>query len=642
MFPCLMIYFEYYFHLYVYGEITFAIVYPCLFGCALGLVVAMCTCIFPKIGNAIISYAFVFVITMMYLSQILYHDIFATFYGVTSIAGARDAMDFKNELFAAMKNNIGCEIGMLLPMLVLILLGVYVVDFSRPRRKSNVIGTACTILVVVGSVISLNLGGGGTFSPYNLFHGTYVMELSMNKLGVAVTMGRDVGTVFFSKNQIVDKDFDENYVTIDEINEYGFQPQVDDSLDWKGLYEKADNKDLKTIISYISNKEPTYKNEYTGMFEGYNLVFITAESLSPYIVREDWTPTLYKMMHEGFVFENYYNPTWYKSTIDGEYVNCLSQYPSSSKWSLYDSSSTYQPYAVGNALNKEGYKSKAYHDYDFKYYDRSKTHINLGYDFKAIGYGLKLPSEDKYCSDLEMMETTYDDFAEEEPFNVYFMTYSGHLPYAYNENGIALKNRQRAEELTEGLPYNDTVRAYIASQLELEYALEFLIDKLESDGKLEHTLFVISPDHYPYIMHDGNYNVLAQQDVLKNEFTNYHSCLGIWCSSMDTPVVVDKICSSVDILPTVLNLMGVKYDSRILAGRDILYDEEGYAVFADYSYITPYICYDAKKGDVLYSEDVDDEEKMTLMNVNKTEQMYYISDKMLETDFYRYIYMDSD
>ena len=345
-------------------------------------------------------------------------------------------------------------------------------------------------------------------------------------------------------------------------------------------------------------------------------------------------------MNEGFVFNNYYNPTWYKSTIDGEFVNCLSQYPSFSRWSMYEAADTYQPYALGNELNNKGYDSKAYHDYDFYYYDRSRTHTNLGYDFKAIGYGLELPSEDEYYSDLEMMQATYDEFTSSEPFNVYFMTYSGHLPYNYEDNPIAEKNRKEAERLTEGLPYNDTVRAYIASQLELEYALEYLVDRLEEDGLLDNTLFVISPDHFPYVMINGDYDVLAEKNVLYNSFSLYHSCFGIWNSKIEKPIEVDKICSSVDILPTVLNLMGIDYDSRLLSGRDMLYDEAGSAVFSDYSYIDEDICYDVGFEELVYStfDDVDVTNDKVYDAMKKAQVEYFISDKIIEEDYYRYVY----
>lgn len=640
-FPAMMIYLEYYFHSAVYEEIDAAVIYPCVFGAAVGMLLALFTIIFKNKGNIVMSYLLAALVTLFYIAQMLYYDIFATFFGLTSITGAKNALDFKSELFRAVKRCLQYEIGMIMPLLLFVLFGIFLISFERPGWKQNAAGAGGAVVALVLSVLSLNIGGREPFTPYSLYHGSFVMELSMHKLGVAVTTGKDAQAMLFPDRNSVDVcEFNEAYITADDVNDEGYGPQIDESIDLQALYDNAEDEEIKNITAYVSNQQPTYENQYTGMFEGYNLIYITAESLSRYVVREDWTPTLYKIMNEGFVFENYYNPSWYKSTIDGEFVNCLSQYPAFSKWSMQESSDTYQPYALGNALSGLGYTSRAYHDYGSYYYDRSDTHPNLGYDFKAIELGLELPSQDTYFSDLEMMQVTYEEFSKDEPFNVYFMTYSGHLPYDYGDNPIAEKNRAEAERLTEGLPYNDTVRAYIAAQLELEYALEYLVEQLERDGLLERTLFVVTPDHIPVVLDSGDYDMLAGANVSDNKFETYHSCLGIWNVNMEEPVAVDKICASIDILPTILNLMGINYDSRLLAGRDILYDEPGCFMLSDYSYMNEDICYDVYRGEVLYSNRADEEATSNAVYdiMNMIEQKYYISDKIIERDYYRYVY----
>ncbi|MBO5413225.1 MAG: LTA synthase family protein, partial [Clostridia bacterium] len=46
-----------------------------------------------------------------------------------------------------------------------------------------------------------------------------------------------------------------------------------------------------------------------------------------------------------------------------------------------------------------------------------------------------------------------------------------------------------------------------------------------------------------------------------------------------------KYCSSLDVLPTVLNLFGFDYDSRLLMGRDIFSDSEPFVIFSNRSFI---------------------------------------------------------
>ena len=102
----------------------------------------------------------------------------------------------------------------------------------------------------------------------------------------------------------------------------------------------------------------------------------------------------------------------------------------------------------------------------------------------------------------------------------------------------------------------------------------------------------------------------------------------------------DKICASVDILPTILNLLGMKYDSRLLAGRDILYDEPGYFMLPDYSYKGEDICYDMVSGTVVYSDRENEGETANAVydRLNWMEQKYYMSDQIIETDYFRYYY----
>ena len=81
-------------------------------------------------------------------------------------------------------------------------------------------------------------------------------------------------------------------------------------IPFEELIKKEGNEAIRSMHKYFSSVKPTKKNEYTGKFKGKNLILITAEGFSPYAVRKDITPTLYKMQEEGFKFNNFYTPTW--------------------------------------------------------------------------------------------------------------------------------------------------------------------------------------------------------------------------------------------------------------------------------------------------------------------------------------------
>ena len=97
-----------------------------------------------------------------------------------------------------------------------------------------------------------------------------------------------------------------------------------------------------------------------------------------------------------------------------------------------------------------------------------------------MGYGNGMEAYVEYVwpeSDLEMIQGTLPLYQDQQPFCVYYMTVSGHSPYSSSgsANVLAAKHWDRVKDL----PYSDTVKAYIAGNLELEDALTYLVDELE-------------------------------------------------------------------------------------------------------------------------------------------------------------------
>lgn len=683
-FSAAFIYMELLFHIAIYHGIDSNIMHPLTFAIACGLTLSALTSFWHRIANAITAYTIWGIFTIYYIAQFVYYKIFRTFLSLVSIGGAHDAMNFKSVLFATLRANWYVILLFLLPIICLVLLNRLKFTFDRGRigesngvLKGVIVQTASSAVMWIAAICLLAVHGTGAYTPYSLFHGRYVLELSMNKLGVVMTTGRDC-TVMITKSNS-DKTFelaesaldiqnDSDYMSSlandnggdtgnasssnggelsggtfgsnsTESSEPQYVPQIDENINLTRLYNSTDDDELKSITAYFSGVQPTYTDEYTGMFKDYNVVFVTAESLSTYGISKEATPTLYKIYHEGFEFTNFYNPLWYHSTIDGEFANCLSQYPASSKWSFEESADTYQPYALGNILNSQGYKSYGYHDFDATYYDRTSTHPNMGYTtFKAIGAGLDIPDHVMY-SDLECIEAVYNDFIDDDHFNMYLMSFSGHLPYNYDNQYICQKNREEAESLLSGKGYSDEAVAYVAAQMELDKALEYLMDKLEEAGKLDNTLFIVAPDHYPYGLSDGVYNELAGKDIEDDDFELHRNQFGIWSSSMKKPVVTNKLCASIDILPTVLNLLGADFDSRLLAGRNILSDSDELVIFADQSFITDKIKYDAATGETTYlvpESQVPDGYLDSM--IAEVENRLYISDEVIDTDYFSFVY----
>ena len=351
-------------------------------------------------------------------------------------------------------------------------------------------------------------------------------------------------------------------------------------IDFDRLIAEETDEDLLQMHTYFSQQVPTAKNEWTGYFQGKNLIWIVAEGFCTLAMDPERTPVLYEMAHSGFVFDHFYTPLWGVSTSDGEYTTTTGLIPKSGVWSYSQSAGNYMPFGFGNQFSQLGYRTMAFHDYLYTYYDRDKSFPNMGYEYYALGHGLEL-EEIWPPSDLEMMEEIVPMFVDEEQFMVYCLTVSGHLNYTYEENAMS---RRHWDEVA-GLPYSEGPKAYLACQMELELAMESLLTQLEEAGRLDDTVIVLSGDHYPYGLTDEEYSELLGRQVDPN-FEIFQNTLILWNAQMEEPVRVEKLCSSLDVMPTLANLFGLEYDSRLMAGRDILSDEPGLVIFSNYSFLT--------------------------------------------------------
>ena len=366
-----------------------------------------------------------------------------------------------------------------------------------------------------------------------------------------------------------------------------FAPHVIPGLDFAALAQTESDSNMRTLYSYIAAQSPAMENAYTGLFRGKNLIIITAEAFNYTVIDPELTPTLYRLTTQGIEFTNYYEPLWTGCTSGGELVN-LSGLAMNCEMNTYSKQKPFN--TIGSLLQKEGYFSRAYHNNVYTFYDRHKTHVNLGYEeFIGMNNGMEEGVKDVWPqSDLEMFDFTLPQYIDKQPFSIYYMTVSAHCRYNRLGNAQSKKNW----DLVQDLPYSDGVKAYIACNLELEKGLASLVKQLEEAGIADDTVIVMAPDHYPYglgtawgLKHDG----LAELYGVKkyDMFQRDKNTLIIWSGCLeDMDLQVDAPVCSIDILPTLSNLFGVTYDSRLSIGRDVLGTEEAISLWPDYSWVT--------------------------------------------------------
>lgn len=563
--------------------------------------------LFKEKINRIISIVLSIFITLIYISQYIYFEFYDSIFSIYSIKEGTGQVfgEFFSAILKMVLDNIWVTLLFLLPFLLFIIFGKKIFNYER-NKKASLITSGLSIVSIAICILFVQFYGSGMYSLKRLYKETHAPMITINKVGLLSMEVLDLDRFIFGfeeKLYNINKPTDNKEETKKPEETEEIKYNVLD-IDFDKLINEEENSMVKSMHEYFKNVTPTKQNEYTGIFEGKNLIYITAEGFDKIAIDESLTPTLYKLANNGFVFENYYQPLFTVSTSDGEYMFLNSLIPKEGVWSFYRSSNIYMPFGIGNVFKREGYSTvNAYHDHTYTYYNRDKSHPNLGFD-KYIGCGNGL-EELINCktwpeSDVEMINATVDDYINSDKFMTYYMTVSGHLNYTFTGNYISYKNK----DLVKDLPYTDHVKAYLAANIELDRAIESLINKLKEKGKLDDTVIVISPDHYPYGLKTSELNEISDTDR-SDKFEMFHTSLILYNSEIEENVKVTKYVSSIDVLPTIYNLFGIKYDSRLLMGRDALSDAEGLVILSDRSFINEFGSYNSITGKYTkFKEDV--------------------------------------
>lgn len=571
-------------------------------------------------------------ITILFITYFMNYKFYGNTLSIYSIFHGGQVFGFIDAIIRMAKNNIISIILLIIPILINIIF-IKKRNFKTLNNKELTIKSIILLTLYTTTLLTLNINKQDLYSPYNLFFNKHVPNQTSQTFGILTTLRLDLKRTI---TNFEEKSVEQNTKT--ELNEKKEYNKLD--FNFEELINNETNNTIKEIHTYISNQIPSEKNKYTGIFKGKNLISITAEAFSPIAVDKDLTPTLYKLVNSSFKFTNFYTPVYYVSTSDGEYVTLNSLLPKESVWSFSKSSNNYLPYAYGNVFNDLGYNTYAFHNGTYKYYNRHLSHPNMGYTtYIACGNGLE-KIEGMHCkkwpqSDLEMINATFDMYKDNSQFVAYYMTISGHLEYNFMGNNMSYKNK----EAVQNLPYSEAIKAYIAAQIELDKALEKLLNKLEENNILDDTVIVLSADHYPYGLTTNQMKEIM--NIEDEKFDIHQNNLIIYNNTLTKTIEVNKIGESLDILPTILNLFGIEYDSRLLMGTDLLSNSDGIVIFNDRSWITEKGKYNAAaKKFTPYTNNIDDNyiNEINTIVYNK----YVISKNILDTDYYRILFNKED
>ena len=598
---------------------------------------------------------------IIFASQLVYFNMFGTYNTIYSIIHGGQATEFWREALYGIGNEWYFVLLCFMPL--------FFYQFMEKRAHKGSKGVSKKALYRLGWVLMfavfLHLMGLGMVhmqdqgenSPYNLYYNIHYPRFSVENLGLITYTRLDVQRQITGWNpgfvgelpEEIGEDFEEEREVpkeperevskgdegVDSEESEAIEPEEPIEynvldIDFDQLMEEENREEILELHRYFSNRTPSEKNEFTGKYQGYNLIVITAEAFSHLALHEEVTPTLYKLVHGGYHFENFYTPIWGVSTSDGEYVANTGLIPKSGIWSFRESSNNAMPFALGNQLKALGYETRAYHNHTYTYYGRHLSHPNLGYLYQGIGNGLDI-TRTWPASDLEMMEVSIPEYIEGPPFHAYYMTMSGHLLYTFDGNNMAMKNH----DVVSHLPFSSQARAYLATQVELDRAMEYLLNQLEEQGIAENTLIVMSSDHYPYGLDHETIEELQGESVDKN-FELYRNAFVLYSPGMEGSTFSEP-ASSLDIMPTVSNLMGLDFDSRLFMGRDLFSDKDPLVIFQNRSFITDKGKYNSETGDFILKEGASPSADYREEISNKVSAKFYFSARILDLDYYSII-----
>ncbi len=401
-------------------------------------------------------------------------------------------------------------------------------------------------------------------------------NLAVSQLGVIVYGMADLRSAYFKSSN---NDYIYTYQNEDIKSHVTDYSRTIDDYSWSQLISKENNQTYNNLNNYFKNREITPKNEYTGLFEGKNLIIILMESANEIVINEELFPNIYKLYHEGISFRNNYSPRNSCSTGNNEMTVITGLYTINNTCTANTYKRNTYPQSLFNHFNNIDYYASSYHNYAEFYYSRRIIHPNMGSeDYRnVVDLGIKWSAlYQEWPSDVDLIEKSLPYFINEDKFMAFLISVSSHQPYGVDSE-YGNKNLDKLNNYN----YSINLKRYISKIMELDEAIGLLINRLEEYGKLDDTVIVLFGDHYPYGISNRVLNEAINYELINNEVDR--TPLIIYNSKQEAEQIY-KYTSLIDVAPTILNLFNINYDPRLYLGNDIFSQYDDKVIFADGSW----------------------------------------------------------
>ncbi|CAK1224959.1 AlkP superfamily (MdoB) [Fructobacillus tropaeoli] len=467
-------------------------------------------------------------------------------------------------------------------------------------------------------------------------------------LGI-VLMLVDFGVASVDRSGLLTRSFDNNYIVkYLGLNEYAAFNAWQTNNQTKSRKE-ASAADLQKVQDFLKQNSVPANISYTGTEKGKNVFVIHLESFQQFLIDykvdvREVTPNLNAFYHDQntLSFDNFYNQVGQGKTSDAEMMqeNSLYGLSTGSAMTKYGSSNTFE--ATPAILGQQGYTSAAFHGDVPTFWNRNNTYKSFGYNYffsknfykdsdkpsYNVGYGMKdkifLKDTAQYIEQLP------------QPFYAKLITVTNHYPYELDKEDTDFPATKTGDT---------TVDGYVQTAHYLDQAFGELMAYLKQAGLYDNSVFVLYGDHYgisenhkPAIA-----KLLGKTSVSDYDLAQFQKVPFMMHATGLQGGINDTYGGEIDMMPTLMNLLGVSTEGMTMFGHDLLSTQNPQIVaFRDGDWTTPtYTKYknqyfDSKTGQKL-SIDNNPALKATAQRVQSyVDESLSNSDKVITGDLLRF------
>lgn len=452
----------------------------------------------------------------------------------------------------------------------------------------------------------------------------------------------NLGLANADRPQLLTRGFDRNYI-VKYLGMYNYTIyDAAETIKASSQRALADSDDMTEVINYTKSNYAEPNPEYFGAAKGMNVIYIHLESIQDFLMNyqlngEEVTPFLNSLIKDPntLYFDNFYHQTAQGKTSDAEFMieNSLFGLPQGSAF-ITKGHNTYQ--AAPAILKENGYTSAVFHGNNGTFWNRNEIYKSFGYDhfYDANYYDTSSKEE---MAEYGLLDKPFFEQSTEllkslpQPFLTKFITVGNHYPYKIDQELTTI------EKATTGDPSVDN---YFQTARYADEAIQQFFTELKESGLYDNSMIVLYGDHYGI---SENHNK-AMEQIIGKEVTPFENA-----NLQQVPLIIHvpgmeggvkhTYGGQMDILPTLLHLLGIDSQNYVQFGTDLLSKEHNELIpFRNGDFVSPTIysiddkLYDATTGLPL------DDSQLEKANEFKKEVEYklQLSDKVVNGDLLRF------